>query len=86
MRLGFLSLLVLSVAPNLLWVTVGWVLANVGLNIMLSTLTAAVPDRVPVAQRGIPGQCAVELLLRLGTLSTQEAYLTARILLNLPVR
>ena len=51
--LGCLSLLVLSVAPNLLWVIVGWALANVGLNVMLSTLTAAVPDRVPVVQRGL---------------------------------
>jgi len=51
--LGFVALLVLAVAPNLFWVTVGWGAANVGLNIMLSTLTAAVPDRVPVEQRGL---------------------------------
>jgi len=51
--LGFVSLLVLAVAPNLFWVTVGWGGANIGLNIMLATLTSAVPDRVPVDQRGL---------------------------------
>jgi MFS family permease len=49
----FLMLLVLAVAPNLFWITVGWALANIGINIMLATLTSAVPDRVPVAQRGL---------------------------------
>jgi MFS family permease len=33
-------------------VAVGWVLAQACFNAMLATLTAAVPDRVPVAQRG----------------------------------
>ncbi|WP_433302251.1 MFS transporter [Actinoplanes sp. CA-030573] len=49
----FLCLLVLAVAPNLFWITVGWAVANVGINIMLATLTSAVPDRVPVDQRGL---------------------------------
>ncbi|GIF20962.1 MFS family permease [Actinoplanes tereljensis] len=48
-----LCLLVLAVAPNLFWITVGWALANIGINVMLATLTSAVPDRVPVAQRGL---------------------------------
>ena len=47
------SLLGLAVAPNLLAVTLGWAGAQVGLNIMLATLTAAVPDRVPIEQRGL---------------------------------
>ena len=47
------SLLGLAVAPNLLAVTLGWAGAQIGLNIMLATLTAAVPDRVPVEQRGL---------------------------------
>jgi MFS family permease len=47
------SLLGLAVAPNLTAVTVGWAGAQLGLNIMLATLTAAVPDRVPVTQRGL---------------------------------
>jgi MFS family permease len=48
-----LCLLALAIAPNLFWITVGWALANVGINVMLATLTSAVPDRVPVAQRGL---------------------------------
>ncbi|GAA2626728.1 MFS transporter [Paractinoplanes durhamensis] len=51
--LTFLCLLVLSIAPNLFWITVGWALANIGINVMLATLTSAVPDRVPVTQRGL---------------------------------
>ena len=50
---SLLSLLFLSGAPNLAEVAVGWAGAQFGLNIMLATLTAAVPDRVPVAQRGL---------------------------------
>jgi MFS family permease len=50
---AFLALLALAVAPGLFWVTVAWAVANVGINIMLSTLTSAVPDRVPVEQRGL---------------------------------
>jgi len=49
----FVCLLVLAVAPNLFWITLGWAVANVGINIMLATLTSAVPDRVPVQQRGL---------------------------------
>jgi MFS family permease len=48
-----LSLLFLSDAGSLAEVAVGWAGAQFGLNIMLATLTAAVPDRVPVAQRGL---------------------------------
>jgi MFS family permease len=51
--LAFVCLLVLAVAPNLFWITVAWAVANVGINIMLATLTSAVPDRVPVDQRGL---------------------------------
>ena len=47
------SLLGLAVAPSLLAVTLGWAGAQVGLNIMLASLSAAVPDRVPVDQRGL---------------------------------
>jgi MFS family permease len=40
-------------ALSLLFLSVGWAGAQFGLNIMLATLTAAVPDRVPVGQRGL---------------------------------
>ena len=48
-----LSLAVLAEASDLLTVTLAWAAAGVGINIMLASLTAAVPDRVPVAQRGL---------------------------------
>ena len=48
-----LSLSVLAGAPNLLTVTLAWAGAQIGLNVMLASLTAAVPDRVPVSQRGL---------------------------------
>ncbi|MET8148001.1 MFS transporter [Actinoplanes sp. NPDC049668] len=47
-----LSLLALAEQRNILGVALGWAGAQVGLNIMLASLTAAVPDRVPVGQRG----------------------------------
>lgn len=48
-----LSLLVLARAGSLAMVAIGWAGAQIGLNVMLATLTAAVPDRVPVRQRGL---------------------------------
>ena len=49
---GALALLVLSRQHTVAGVALGWVAAQTGFNAMLATLTAAVPDRVPVAQRG----------------------------------
>ncbi|GAA3339625.1 MFS transporter [Amorphoplanes nipponensis] len=46
------SLAALARQPDLAGVALGWAGAQLGLNIMLATLTAAVPDRVPVRQRG----------------------------------
>jgi MFS family permease len=51
--LSVIALLGLAGAHNLLEVTLWWALAQVGLNVMLATLTAAVPDRVPISQRGL---------------------------------
>ncbi|BCJ63574.1 MFS transporter [Polymorphospora rubra] len=50
--LGAVSLLLLANRQTVVGVTVAWVAAQVCFNAMLATLTAAVPDRVPVAQRG----------------------------------
>lgn len=50
--LGALALVLLAGQRSLLGVTVAWVAAQVCLNAMLASLTAAVPDRVPVTQRG----------------------------------
>lgn len=46
------SLLGLSGQQHIAGVALGWAGTQVGLNMMLATLTAAVPDRVPVGQRG----------------------------------
>jgi MFS family permease len=50
--LSVLSLLWLAAQHTLIGVGVGWAGAQIGLNIMLASLSAAVPDRVPVSQRG----------------------------------
>ena len=50
--LGALALVLLSRQHTVAGVLVGWVAAQTCFNTMLATLTAAVPDRVPVAQRG----------------------------------
>jgi MFS family permease len=50
--LGALALVFLSTQHTLLGVALGWVAAQVCFNAMLASLTAAVPDRVPVDQRG----------------------------------
>lgn len=52
---GAASLVLLSVAPNLLVMTVGWCLAQLTLNAMYAALVAAVPDQVPHRQRGLVG-------------------------------
>jgi MFS family permease len=46
------SLLTLAGQHSITGVALGWAGTQVGLNAMLATLTAAVPDRVPVPQRG----------------------------------
>jgi MFS family permease len=47
-----LSLVSLAGQRHLAGVALGWAGTQLGLNIMLATLSAAVPDRVPVRQRG----------------------------------
>ena len=53
--LGAAGLAVLAAAPDAAVMMVGWFLAQAGLGVMLATLTAALPDRVPAAQRGALG-------------------------------
>jgi MFS family permease len=50
--LGAASLLLLAHQHTILGVALAWVVAQTCFNTMLATLTAAIPDRVPVAQRG----------------------------------
>ena len=49
--LGAVGLVVLASAGNIAGMVLGWCLVSAGLNGMLATLTAAIPDRVPVKQR-----------------------------------
>jgi MFS family permease len=49
---GGLALLALSQASTVLMVLVGWCLAQLFLNGMLASVTAMIPDQVPVDQRG----------------------------------
>ncbi|WP_431955762.1 MFS transporter [Nocardia lijiangensis] len=52
---GVLSLILLAVAPGLIVVGIGWCAAQIALNANFAAITAAVPDHVPRAQRGIVG-------------------------------
>ncbi|GAB1690212.1 MFS transporter [Krasilnikovia sp. M28-CT-15] len=48
-----LSLVLLTRQGSVVGVAAGWAGAQVGLNVMLASLSAAVPDRVPIHQRGL---------------------------------
>ncbi|MEV6599244.1 MFS transporter [Actinoplanes sp. NPDC051346] len=50
--LAAMSLLFLGAQHSVAGVVLGWAGTMAGLNVMLATLSAAVPDRVPVSQRG----------------------------------
>jgi MFS family permease len=49
------GLVVLAVAPNVPIMIIGWSLVQASLNAPFAALSAAIPDQVPVAQRGIAG-------------------------------
>ena len=49
---GALGIAIVAASPSVLVMAVGWFVAELGLGGMLATLTAALPDRVPVNQRG----------------------------------
>ena len=51
--LGCAGLALLSGQHGLIGVTLGWCVAQAGLNALQAGLSAAVPDRVPVLQRGL---------------------------------
>ncbi|MGC4804287.1 MFS transporter [Micromonospora sp. DT233] len=95
--LGALALVLLARQHTIIGVTVGWVAAQVCLNAMLASLTAAVPDRVPVAQRGgVSGWVGIPQALGLvvgavlvtavvsGTAAGYAAVAAALLLLALP--
>ena len=49
---GVVALAIVGFAPNLVVVTVGWILAQLFLNMVLAALQALLPDQVPLEQRG----------------------------------
>ncbi|MFC7614652.1 MFS transporter [Actinokineospora soli] len=52
---GAAGLVVLAQAESVLGMVVGWCLVQVALNAPLAALSAAIPDRVPEARRGVIG-------------------------------
>jgi len=48
---GIVALAIVGFAPTLLVVTIGWVLAQLTLNMVLAALQALLPDQVPLEQR-----------------------------------
>ena len=55
---GAASLAVLSLAPNVVVMLLGWCGVQATLNAMLAAVTAMIPDQVPVARRGRVGGIA----------------------------
>ncbi len=53
--LGALALVLLASAQSVLTMTLAWSLAQASLNAMFAALSATVPDRVPVRERGVVG-------------------------------
>src|ERR1700761_187523 len=53
--IGAAGILIVAAAPDIPVMAAGWFVAEFGLGGMLATLTAALPDRVPVQQRGTLG-------------------------------
>ena len=95
--LGALALVLLARQQTIAGVALGWVAAQVCFNAMLASLTAAIPDRVPVVQRGgvsgwvgipqalglVVGAVLVTTLVR-GTLAGYAVIALAVLLLSLP--
>jgi MFS family permease len=72
---GAAALVLLAGQHTIAGIIIGWCLVQVGLNAMLASLTAGVPDHVPVAQRGmvsgwlgVPQTVSVVLAVALVTL------------------
>ncbi|MGC5020924.1 MFS transporter [Micromonospora sp. DT47] len=95
--LGALALVLLARQQTIAGVALGWVAAQVCFNAMLASLTAAIPDRVPVVQRGgVSGWVGIPQALGLvvgavlvtavvsGTAAGYAAIALAVLLLSLP--
>ncbi len=53
--LGVVGFVVLAAAPSVVWMLVGWIAVQVGLNGPFAALAATIADRVPEHQRGLVG-------------------------------
>ncbi|MGH3171692.1 MAG: MFS transporter [Trebonia sp.] len=53
--IGAAGIAIVAASPAIWVMAIGWFIAELGLGGMLATLTAALPDRVPVQQRGTLG-------------------------------
>ncbi|MEU1753924.1 MFS transporter [Micromonospora matsumotoense] len=95
--LGALALMLLARQQTIAGVALGWVAAQVCFNAMLASLTAGIPDRVPVVQRGgVSGWVGIPQALGLvlgavlvtalvsGTVPGYTAMALAVLLLSLP--
>ncbi|MFY1583054.1 MFS transporter [Micromonospora sp. WMMD734] len=95
--LGALALVLLARQQTIAGVALGWVAAQVCFNAMLASLTAGIPDRVPVVQRGgVSGWVGIPQALGLvlgavlvtalvsGTVPGYTAMALAVLLLSLP--
>ncbi|HEX6497864.1 MAG TPA: MFS transporter [Micromonosporaceae bacterium] len=86
---GAVALALLATAHTVPAVAIGWVAAQVCFNAMLASLSAAVPDRVPVVQRGaVSGWVGIPQVLGvvLGVLLvTRRAVLTGYLLVAVAV-
>jgi MFS family permease len=49
---GVVSLWIVSIAPSIAWLLVGWCLAQLAFNVVLAPLAALLPDHVPPERRG----------------------------------
>jgi MFS family permease len=55
MLVGSIGLLIVATGGGIAALTVGWALAQLGINATLATLTALMPDQIPAHQRGRVG-------------------------------
>ncbi|GAA4071782.1 MFS transporter [Nonomuraea soli] len=93
--LGGLALAFLALQSSVVWIAAGWCLAQAALNSMQASMTAGVPDHVPVRQRGevsgwigIPQTLGVVLAVVLVTIvatTTRSGYFLIAALIPLLV-
>src|SRR3984893_19010399 len=50
---GSLGILIVALAPNITILLVGWGIAQLPFNALLSAMVAVLPDQVPIGQRGL---------------------------------